>query len=295
MALSQAPLTDVTVTITSDNTAVTIDGPDSDATFSSSETLTFTTTDYATTQDVRYQAPADDDATGEEVTLTHTAAGVTPGTRSGYDGVTATQTIRVTDDDEPGITLSETTALAVREENASPVTYTVVLDTEPTADVTVTVTAPAGLEIDDNNDNDFGTTETLTFAGGSSGNWDTAQTIRVNALADDNVAPETTAITHVVTSTDTAYNAVGDESLTVNVTDSDTAAIVLATTTLTITEGGSDTYTVKLSNEPSAEVTVTITSPADDDVTISTDGSTFSNHPNTPNTCLLYTSPSPRD
>ena len=144
------------------------------------------------------------------------------------------------------------------------------LQTQPAADVTVTITAGTNLEIDDNNDNDFGTTETLTFTGGATGNWNTAQTVRVKALADDNLDDETPALTHDIASTlDIAYNFLDDVTLTVTIEDNDDPSIILkyndvATTTLALIEGAAaDEYTVELSNQPSANVTVLVTSAGD--------------------------------
>ena len=274
LGVSEAPLGDVTITVSSNNAAVQIhDGGSTtnDADFSSSQDFTFTSSDYAD-QTITIRAPEDDNDTYESVTITHTAAGA----GSGYASVSATLAVRVTDNDDPGITLSES-ALTIGEENASPATYTVVLDSEPEADVTVTVTAGTNLQIDDNTGTDFGGTETLTF---TDSNWDTAQTIRVNALADDNLANDTPALTHDIASAgDSDYHGLSDVSLPVTVTDNDNPTIIVATTTLTVMEGDTETYTVRLSHRPAHGVTVTIASGASDGVEIDgpDNGATFSN------------------
>ncbi len=279
VALSQAPLADVTVTVTtSDNGAVTIDGPDGDTTFSDSETISFTASDYGA-KTVTIKAPADADPDNESVTLSHAATDATMGTNSGYDGVSESLSVTVTDDDAPNIVLSVAT-LTVAEENVSPATYTVALATQPTADVTVTVTASGDLEIDDNSGSDFGASETLTFTGGATGNWNTAQSIRVNATADNDLKDDTPTITHNPSSTDSGYNALANKTLNVTITDNDTGSIVLkqsgsALTTLALSEGGATVnYTVELSHQPTANVSVTVT--AAGDVTIdNSSGSDF--------------------
>ena len=271
VAPDQAPVSDATVTITSNNAAVTIDGPDSDTTFTNSETLTFTT-GVTTAQTVTIKAADDNDPNDESVTLTHTAAGE----GSGYDGVSKTLAVTVTDDDTPNILLSAA-ALTVTEEDSGGGSYTVRLTTEPTADVTVTVTATGNLTIDGPDAaTDFTASETLTF---TASDWNTATTtIKVIAAADDDLANNTIAIAHSAVSADSDYHGVS-KSLPVTVTDNDTPTIIISETgTLSVNEGGTGTYTVKLSHRPDAGVTVTVTSSLTDDVTIDGPdaGATFS-------------------
>ena len=83
--------------------------------------------------------------------------------------------------------------------------------------------------------------KTLTFTGGSGGNWNTPQTIRVKAAADNNLADETLMITHA-SAGDSDYNGLSDVSLTVTVDDNDTGDIIIKQsgseiTSLTIDEG----------------------------------------------------------
>ena len=73
----------------------------------------------------------------------------------------------------PGVTVS-TTALTVTEQDTTGDGYTVALDTEPTATVTVTVAGHAGTDVTPN-------PTTLTF---TTSNWDTAQTVTVTAGDD---------------------------------------------------------------------------------------------------------------
>ena len=72
-----------------------------------------------------------------------------------------------------GITVSET-ALTVTEEDATGGSYTVVLDSLPTADVVVTIAGHSGTDVTPN-------PTTLTFA---TSNWNTAQTVTVTAGDD---------------------------------------------------------------------------------------------------------------
>ena len=79
-------------------------------------------------------AGQDDDAVDEDVVnITHTVSSTAD---TQYDGVAAASVaIAVTDDDTVGVTVSET-SLDIEEGDFD--TYTVVLDTEPVGDVTVT-------------------------------------------------------------------------------------------------------------------------------------------------------------
>ena len=73
---------------------------------------------------------------GESVLL---AFGTLPGGVSA--GTTATTTVSIDDDDGAGVSVSAA-ALTVGEGSSG--TYTIVLDSEPTADVTVTINDPSG-------------------------------------------------------------------------------------------------------------------------------------------------------
>ena len=92
------------------------------------------------------------------------------------DGTTTTDT--------PGVTVFPTT-LTVTEGDTTGASYTVVLDTQPTAGVTVTVAGHSGTEVTPN-------PATLTF---STTNWETPQTITVTA-ADANLVNDTVTLTH---------------------------------------------------------------------------------------------------
>ena len=149
----------------------------------------------------------------------------------------------------PGITVSET-ALTVTEEETTGDSYTVVLDSQPTAAVTVTVAGHAGTDVTPN-------PTTLTFA---TSNWNTAQTVTVTAGDDTDTTTDMVTLTHSATSTDGSYDGITIASVTVTVTDNDTANLVVSTSSLTVGEAGSDTFTVKLATQPSGSVTVSVTS-----------------------------------
>ena len=114
----------------------------------------------------------------------------------------------------PGVTVS-TTALTVTEQDTTGDRYTVVLDTEPTANVTVTVAGHAGTDVTPN-------PTTLTF---TTSNWDTAQTVTVTAGDDAGTTDDSVTLTHSAASTDTAYSGITIAGVVVTVRDNDTAQV----------------------------------------------------------------------
>ena len=149
----------------------------------------------------------------------------------------------------PGITVSKT-ALTVTEEDTAGDSYTVVLDSQPTAAVTVTVAGHAGTDV----------TLTPTSLAFTTSNWDTAQTVTVTAGDDTDTTTDTVTLTHSSASADSNYQGITIGDVTVTVTDNDTANLVVSASSLTVGEAGSDTFTVKLATQPSANVTVGISS-----------------------------------
>lgn len=139
--------------------------------------------------------------------------------------------------------------------------YEVKLATQPTHDVTVTMTVPSdgGALLSTDGGTTSWRTRTLTFSPSGTNIWSTAQTVMVIGGADnvDNVGDaRTTTISHAVTSTDPNY--VITNAGMVTVTDNDTAGITLSESTRTVAEaGGTSTWTVVLTSQPTHNVTVT--------------------------------------
>ena len=158
----------------------------------------------------------------------------------------------ITDDDTRGVTLSKT-ALTVKEGESG--TYTVVLDSEPTGDVTVTVGGATG-DVSVDTSTASGDQNTLTF---TSTTWNTARTVTVKAADDDDAVADTVVtLTHAVSGADYGSSSVSAGSVAVTITESDTRGVTLSRTALTVKEGESGTYTVVLDSEPTGDVTVTV-------------------------------------
>eukprot|EP00362_Geleiidae_sp_MMETSP1317_P000341 CAMPEP_0201281144 /NCGR_PEP_ID=MMETSP1317-20130820/1670_1 /ASSEMBLY_ACC=CAM_ASM_000770 /TAXON_ID=187299 /ORGANISM="Undescribed Undescribed, Strain Undescribed" /LENGTH=145 /DNA_ID=CAMNT_0047590259 /DNA_START=49 /DNA_END=483 /DNA_ORIENTATION=- len=130
--------------------------------------LTFTTSNWSLPQTVTITGVEDDDTSDETVTITHAVTS----TDTDYDGFTADDVIAtITDDDIAGVTLSQTTVSLAENTNG---TYTINLLTEPTDDVTITMTS---------NDEDAATVSgALTF---TTSNWSLPQTVTITGVEDD--------------------------------------------------------------------------------------------------------------
>ena len=220
---------------------VTPDSDDDDAAAVSSA-LTFDSSNWNTAQTVTVTPQDDLDAKDETVMVTHTI--------SGYSGVSSEDVDNVivtVDDDEvatsPGVSISPTRLSLT--EGGSTGSYTVVLDTNPSATVTVTP---------DSDDDAAAVSSALTF---DSSNWDTAQTVTVTPVNDNNVRDEEVTVSHTIS----GYSGVSSEDLDdviVTVGDDDTAGVTITPKTLSLMEGGSTgSYTVVLDTIPSGSVTVT--------------------------------------
>ena len=238
--LSHEPSVEVTVTVTGqDQTDLELTG------LGEGDTLTFDATTWDDAQTVTVKAGEDTDAANDKVTLTHAATG------GEYEGASSDLAVTVDDDETVSIVLSKTD-LTVEEEDATGGTYTVKLSHEPSVEVTVTVT---GQDETDLELTGLGEGDTLTF---TTSTWDDAQTVTVKAGEDTDAANDKVTLTHAATGGE--YEGASSD-LAVTVDDDETVSIVLSKTDLTVEEedatGG--TYTVKLSHEPSVEVTVTVT------------------------------------
>ena len=224
--------------------------------------LTFTVSNWSTPKTVTVRAADDGDSTNDTATFTHTATSTAD---SSYDAIAiASVTATEDDDDTPGVRLSRT-AVTVSEGRSA--TYTVKLNTQPTAAVTVTPSA-AG-------DSDLTLAPAaLTF---TTGTWSRAQTVTVSAADDGDTEDGTATITHTAASTDGAYNGITVPSVTATEDDNDTAGVTVTPKTLRVSEGRSATYTVVLQTVPTGDVTVTVAKRdgGDDDLTVPPTSLTF--------------------
>ena len=246
--LSTVPTGTVTVTL-----AVESDHPKPPSV--SKEVLTFTPVNWSTAQSVTVTAMNDevDNPGGFRLaTIKHTATGGDFSTsKSVYVAVE-------NDDDAAGITLADADAVTVTEGGPpSPLdTYTVVLDSEPTGTVTVSLkvggTHPDAAAVKP---------ASLTF---TPDDWDGAQTVTVTGVPDDTAGERSAEVTY--TPTGGSYENVSIDPTTVTVndvgrTEQDVAGVIFDPSPLVIDEGGTGAYTIRLTSSPgtsNAGVTLSI-------------------------------------
>ena len=244
-----------------------------DYTLSANTALTIAAGATASTGTVTITAVDNDvDAANKTVTVSGVASG---------GGILnpADVTLTITDDDDRGITVSAATLTMAEADNTgtsgtkeNEKTYTVVLTSEPTGTVTVSMASgaegvatvsPSSLEFD-------------------AGDWETAQTVTVAGIDDaiDNAMNKrTTSVTHTVSASGTDYQGETASSVSIDVTDDDTRGITVSAESLTMderddasTQGMKEnekTYTVVLTSEPTGTVTVGVSSGATTVATVS--------------------------
>lgn len=257
VVLNSEPDSNVTVALSSSD----------DLSFSTSSIL-FTPVNWETERTVTVTAVNDDlDEDAEVVTTTFSVTSAD----TDYDEIAVDPIdVTITDNDTAGMTLTQSGGTTVLSEavDGSSDTYTIVLGSEPTANVSVALSGDSTeLTL---------STSTIVF---TSSNWDSAVTVTATVVDDssDEDATHNSSITHTVTSADSDYNAYALGSVTAAITDDDTASITLteAGGSSTVTEdGATDTYTLVLGSAPSSSVTVAL-AVDNDDVTVSTSSIVF--------------------
>lgn len=252
VVLNSQPSADVTVTLSS--------GDDVDL---STGALTFTSSNYSVAQTITVTAADDDIAEGTHAdTVTHAVTS----SDTGYNGLTADAVaVSISDDDTASVSLTESSGATTATEGGATDTYTIVLTSEPTADVMITLAASSQLSV---------SPASVTF---TSANWDTAQTVTVSATNDDVAeGSHSGTIAHSATSSDSGYSGISIAAITAGITDNDNAGVSVteSASATQVTEGGTtDTYTVVLTSEPNADVTITPS--AETDLTVSPASLTF--------------------
>ncbi|MEQ1760556.1 MAG: Calx-beta domain-containing protein [Vicinamibacterales bacterium] len=243
VALTAQPSANVTFNLTSSNTSEGVVSPSA---------LTFTPGNWGTPQTVTVTGVNDavDDGNRTFVIQTGTASSG-DGTFSGLDP--ADVSVTNTDDDTVGITVTPVSGLTTSESGTA-TTFTVVLNTQPTADVVI------GLSSSDTTEGAV-TPGSLTF---TSANWSTPQTVTVTGVNDSvqDGAQAYSVVTAAATSTDLLYSGVDPADVTLSNADDDSAGITVTPTSgLTATEsGGTATFTVVLTSQPTATVTIALSS-----------------------------------
>jgi len=212
--------------------------------------VTFTAGDWNTPQTITVTGVDDALDDGDVLYSIITAAAVS--LDLGYDSLNpANAAVTNTDNDTAGVTVSSISGATT--EAGVTATFTAVLNTEPTADVTF------GLSSSNTAEGTVAPTS-LTF---TTGNWSVAQTVTVTGVNDDvddgNI--DYTIILAAATSADSVYNTFNPSDVSVTNTDNDTFGITVSTISGTTTEaGGTATATIVLTSQPTGDVTIGLTS-----------------------------------
>lgn len=220
-------------------------------------TLTFDDQTFNTPQTVTVTGVDDFVDDGDVVYHILTAPGQSSDTK--YDATNPPDvTVTNIDDDKAGITVTPTTGLNTVEAGAS-ATFTVVLDSQPTATVSI------GLSSSDTTE---GVTNTprLTF---QPSNWNVPQTVTVRPVDEFEAdGPQTySIITAPAVSTDTVYNGLNAADVQVTNADNDIAGISVVPNTgvipvngryITREDGARISFSVRLTSQPTANVQVNL-------------------------------------
>lgn len=155
--------------------------------------------------------------------------------------------------DTPVATVTETDGFTEVSEDGLTDTFSVVLDSQPTADVTV--------NLDDLASPDQVTVSptSLTF---TNSDWSTPQSVSVAAIDDSDVEFLTgTKIDLAFASSDTNFDGAFNLPVLATVIDNDAPELIISEsdgTTIVSEDGLTDTYTVALNLQPTADVTVNL-------------------------------------
>ena len=237
VVLDAQPTADVTIAVTPDGQAMADPG-----------TLLFTSESWNTPQTVTTIAVDDMVAEGDHVaTIMHSAES----DDANYDGIDVVGVaVNVTDNDVVGVAIRQTDESTSVAEGGATDTYAIVLLTEPTADVAITVTPDSQVSV---------SPTSLTF---TSDNWNEPQIVSVSATDDAAVERgHASTLVHAVTSGDDAYNDLVVDALVVSVADNDSSGVRITESdgSTDVAEGGTmDTYAVVLLSHPTADVTIMV-------------------------------------
>jgi hypothetical protein len=281
LVLESQPLDNVTISLAPDAeiTAAPTTVTFTPATWDVTRTVTLTVVDDAIDED------GDGDVTPHTGTISHTLASSDPNYAAATAPFTvADTTVTISDNDTAGVTVSAVSGNLDEDTPATTVTYTLVLDSEPVAPVTVTP-----------NISDGQTTVSPTSVTFTTADWLTPTTVVVTVVDDfvDEPDPHTGTISHTLASSDPNYaaGAFAIADTTVTISDNDTAGVTVSAVNGSLDEdtpAATVTYTVQLASRPTASVTITPT--ADLQITTSPSSLTFAPDPltwNEPQTVTL--------
>lgn len=250
LQLATHPYGDVSVVVTADDQC-TVNGQPS-------TTVTFPAASWNVAQPIAIAAVDDVDLEESlhDCVVSYDAGSADPR----YDVLTATSSASVVDNDVAEVLATPGGRLTVGEGGALADSFDIVLASRPAGTVTVTI----------GTDSQTAARRSVTFTRLT---WDTPRSVTVSAVDDDVDEPaiHPGTITLGVVSTALGYDSavikvdgVAGTTIGVDVADDDTAGVAIAASALSVREAAPNvpaTYSVVLTSEPLADVTVTITAP----------------------------------
>ena len=214
---------------------------------------TFTSANYLTAQNFTVTGVQDDDAQDDDVNITFSGSG------GGYGDVSVVRTITVDDDDTVGLTFTAAPTEVVEGETA---VFSVELSSQPSSPVTITAVSQ---------DTDAMTVSPSTRSF-STANWDDSQDFTITGVHDADGMTETAVLRF--TGSGGGYGAAAiDKTVTIN--DDETLGLAFTTDPTSVTEGSSTTVSVRLTSQPSGNVTLSASSDDTDLLTVSPSSRTF--------------------
>ena len=258
VALTSVPTSDVTIGLASSDPSEGTVSPSS---------LTFTPADALTAQVVTVTGVDDSIVDGSVAYTIVTAPAVS--SDASYSGRDVDDVaVSNTDDDLAGIVVSPTSGLVTTEAGGT-ATFTVVLTSAPTADVTI------GLSTADSTEG-MVSPPSLTFTAADAL---VPQTVTVTGVDDTAVdgAVAYTIVTAPAASSDSSYAGRDPADVSATNTDDDVAGIVVTPTSglVTTEAGGAATFTVALRSTPGADVNIGLSSSDLTEGTVSPPSLTF--------------------
>lgn len=240
--LTSKPTADVTISLTSSAPA--------EGTVAKSVTLT--SSDWDTPHVITVHGENDDVQDGPQPYTILT--GLSSSADANYD-MKVVKDVSITNDDNDTAGYTIGTPSGDTNEGGGTATFTVVLNSQPTDDVSIPIMS--------NNMNEG--TLTITSVDFSTTNWKTAQTVTVKGVDDDvkdgNVEYKI-VLGKPTSSADTNYAALDPPDVTLTNDDNDTAAlsIDMPPSNITTEAGGAVTFNVTLTSKPKGTVTIPVTS-----------------------------------
>jgi hypothetical protein len=245
--LQSQPTADVTMTLVSSNTKEGTVSPAS---------VKFTKDNYGALQTITVTGVDDSVPVADGDQQYSIAVGVPNSSDANYAKLTGQQvTVINRDNDTAGVVVTPTSGL-VTSEAGKTATFTVKLNTQPTADVNVGISSSNTAEGTVN-------VSSLKF---TSSSWNAPQTVTVTGVQDDGTADGPQAYTIVVAkamSNDGKYAAAAKPpNVSVTNNDDDSPGIIVTPLTglVTTESGGMATFTVSLQSRPTGPVKITLKS-----------------------------------